>query len=297
MSIQDLYRQSRRAAAVGLAVSLILGAAKLVGGWWGHSIALLSDSVHSLGDAGVAGVVLFALHWSERPADSEHPYGHTRVEAVAGSNVAILLVVSALGIIWESIRTMGEPSPQPATFALWIAGVSFLANEALYYYNSRISRRTGSAALRATAWDQRLDAYTSLAVLVALALIRLGGPAYHAADHIAALLVAVTILWVATGLFWKSLQELMDRQAEPDLVEEVRRQASAVPGVRDIEKLFVRKTGIEYLVDIHVEVDPALTVREGHEIAHEVKNRVVDRIVPVKDVLVHIEPAPDKSPG
>jgi cation diffusion facilitator family transporter len=295
VSAQDLYRQSRRAAALGAAVSLALGGAKLAGGVWGHSIALLSDSVHSLGDAGVAAVVLAALHGSEVPPDREHPYGHTRLEAIAGSNVALLLALSALWIIWESITTFSEPSPEPATFALWIAAASMVLNEALYHYKRGVARRTGSSTIRATAWDHRLDAYSSLTVFMALALVKLGGPAFHAADHIAAVLVALLILWVAATLFWNSLQELMDRQADPELVDTVRREALAVEGVQDVEKLLVRKTGLEYLVDIHVEVNPELSVREGHAIAHSVKDRLIERVVPIRDVLVHIEPGQTKE--
>jgi cation diffusion facilitator family transporter len=295
VKVDELYRQSRRATAVGAAVSLVLGCAKLAGGVWGHSIALLSDSVHSFGDAGVAAAVLAALHGSEIPPDPEHPYGHTRLEAIAGSNVALLLALSAIWIIWESVTTFNEASPEPATFVLWIAAASMVLSEGLYQYKQRVARKTGSSTIRATAWDHRLDAYTSLTVLLALALVRFGGPAYHAADHVAAVLVALVILWVAATLFWNSLQELMDRQAEPDLVDTVRREALAVPRVQNVEKLRVRKTGLEYLVDIHVEVDPELSVREGHEIAHDVKDRLMERIVPIKDVLVHIEPGKTKD--
>ena len=142
----------------------------------------------------------------------------------------------------------------------------------------------------AAAWDQRLDALSSLAVLAALALVRWGGPAWRAADHVAALLVAVVIVWAGSSLFWGGLHELMDRQADPDTLAAVRREAEAVPGVRGVEKLLVRKAGLEYLVDIHVEVDPELTVREGHAIGHAVKDRLLERLVTVKDVLVHIEP-------
>ena len=217
MKVDELYRQSRRATAIGAAVGLALGCAKLAGGVWGHSIALLSDSVHSFGDAGVAAAVLAALHGSEIPPDQEHPYGHTRLEAIAGSNVALLLALSAIWIIWESVTTFNEASPEPATFALWIAAASMVLNEVLYHYKRRVAQKTGSSTIRAYAWDHRLDAYTSLTVLLALALVRFGGPAYHAADHVAAVLVALVILWVATTLFWNSLQELMDRQAEPEL--------------------------------------------------------------------------------
>ena len=292
MSIDDLYRQGRRAALVGLAVTLTLGLAKLAGGLFGHSLALVSDAVHSLGDALAAAAVWGALLWAQHPADSEHPYGHARAEAVAGSNVSLLLILSALAVGWESLRRLGEPTPPPEAYTLIIAACSAVVNELLFRYQARVARRTGSRAVLATAWDQRMDALGSVGVLVGLALARWGGPGCHAADHLAALGVAGLILWAACGLLWGSLQELMDRQAEPEVLEAVRREALAVPGVRGVEKLLVRKAGLEHLVDIHVEVDPAMSVREGHALGHAVKDRVLKQIVTVKDVLVHIEPAP-----
>ncbi len=292
MSIDDLYRQGRRAALLGLVVTLSLGLAKLAGGLLGHSIALISDAVHSLGDALASGAVWGALLWAQHPADPEHPYGHARAEAVAGSNVALLLILSALLVGWESLRTLAEPSPQPHSYTLIIAACSAVINESLFRHQARVAQRTGSRAVLAAAWDQRMDALGSLAVLMGLALAYWGGPTWHAADNIAALAVAVLILWAACRLLWGSLQELMDRQADPELLDKVRREALTVPGVRGVEKLLARKAGLEYLVDIHVEVDPAISVREGHAIGHAVKDRLLKQIITVKDVLVHIEPAP-----
>jgi cation diffusion facilitator family transporter len=292
--IHDLYRQSRRAAFWGCAVSLALAVAKLAGGWFGHSVALVADSIHSFGDALLAAVVWAALRWSQQPADREHPFGHSRAEAVAGFSIALLLVFSAFGAGWESLQAFTEPSHEPPSgITLVIAGASFLLNEGLYQRNRRVARRTGSTAVHAAAWDQRLDALTALAILAALLLTIYGGPSWRLADHVAALGVAVLILVVGYRLFRTSLHELMDAQADPDLVAAIRREALDVAGVRGVEKLLVRKTGLEYLVDIHVEVDPEAPVREGHAIGHAVKDRLVGRFVPVKDVLVHIEPAPD----
>lgn len=292
MNIHDLYTLSRRAMLGGFLITLTLGLSKLAGGWWGHSVALISDGVHSLGDSLAAAAVLGALHWAQQPADREHPYGHTRAEAVAGSNVAVLMILSGLWVGWEALTTMNEPSPAPAWYTVAIAAASIVLNESLYRYSSWVARRSGSRAVLAASWDQRLDALGSLAVLVGLALVRWGGPAWHMADHVAAVIVALVILWTGGHLFWGSLQELMDRQAEPEVLAEVRREAASVPGVLGVEKLLVRKTGIEYLVDIHVEVDPTITVVEGHAIAHAVKDRLQQRLVAIKDVLVHIEPAP-----
>ena len=287
-----LYRQARRAAVWGVALSLALGVVKLAGGWLGHSVALTSDAVHSFGDALTAAAVWGSLLSAQRPADREHPYGHTRAEAVAGSNVALLLVLSGLGIAWEAIATWGEPAPPPEAYTLAIAAVSVVLKEVLYRYESRVAHATGSGAVRAAAWDHRLDALGSLAVLIGLSLAYWGGPAWRSADRAAALAVALVVLWAGGALLWGSVQELMDRQAEPEILDVVRREASAVPGVRGVEKLLVRKTGLEYLVDIHVEVDPEASVREGHAVGHAVKDRLMGCIATIKDVLVHIEPSP-----
>jgi cation diffusion facilitator family transporter len=294
--LQELYRQCRRAALWGVGLGLALGALKLVGGVFGHSEALIADAVHSFGDALTASAVWISLLWAQRPADREHPYGHTRVEAVAGSNVALLLILSGLGMGWEAITTFGEASQKPELYTLAIAAVSILLKEALFRYESNVARRTGSSAVRAAAWDHRLDAIGSLAVLIGLAISIWGG--WREADHVAALAVALVVLWAGGALLWDSVQELMDRQAEPVILDEVRREALAVPGVRGVEKLLARKTGLEYLVDIHIEVDADASVREGHTVGHAVKDRLTANIVTVKDVLVHIEPSPfisDKS--
>ncbi|HVS38144.1 MAG TPA: cation diffusion facilitator family transporter [Gemmataceae bacterium] len=292
-----LYQQARRAAIWGVALSLILGVAKFAGGWLGHSIALTSDAVHSFGDALTAAAVWGSLLWAQRPADREHPYGHTRAEAVAGSNVALLLVLSGLGIAWEALTTLSEPSPRPELFTIAIAAVSMVLKEGLYRFQSRVARATGSGAVRAAAWDHRLDALGSAAVLVGLSLSYWGGPAFHPADRIAAVAVAAVVLWAGGHLLWISVQELMDRQAEPEVLDAVRREASAVPGVRGVEKVLARKSGLEYLVDIHIEVDPESSVREGHAVGHSVKDRLMGRIATIKDVLVHIEPSPHSKPG
>ena len=280
---------------MGLGITLMLGLAKLVGGWTGHSLALLSDSVHSLGDAASAASILVALKWAERPADREHPYGHTRIETIAASNVALLLVVSSFWIVWEAISTWQETGEPPHAFTVFIAVAGVVLNEGAYRYMIAVSRRTGSKSVEVAAWDQRLDVIGSTVVLTGLIVSIWGGPRWHAVDHVAALLVAAIVFSAGAALFWTSVQELMDRQADPGLLATVRALAKQVNGVADVEKLIVRKSGLECFVDIHVEVDGDISVREGHEIGHAVKAHLIANVAAVKDVLVHIEPAPRNS--
>jgi cation diffusion facilitator family transporter len=285
-----LYRDGRRAAAWGLVMSLGLGLVKFLGGLFGGSLALLTDAVNSLADAAVSGALLGALYVAERPADPEHPYGHGRAEAVAGMGVALLLIVVALGIGWEAWISRSEVHPPPATYTLVIAAVCSMIQEGLYRYTSRIARRTGSGALMATSWDYRLDALGGLAVVVGVALARWGGPSWQWADHAAAIAVAAIVLWVGGGLLRQNIDDLIDRQADEDLLEAVRNEACAVPGVREVETLRVRKVGLEYLVDIHIEVDRDKSVESGHAIAHAVKDGLIGRVPAIRDVLVHVEP-------
>jgi cation diffusion facilitator family transporter len=288
--VHDPYRQARKAAAWGIATNLALGASKLIGGLFGASLALLSDAVHSLVDAAISAALFGALVLAERPADREHPYGHARIEAVAGAGLAVLLILLAIGIAWEALATISLHYPAPASFTLAIAAGSALCLEVLFHYTSRVARRTGSAALMATAWDYRLDAVGSLAVLTGVMLARWGGPSWQWADHAAAVVVAATVLWVGAGLLAENVQSLIDRQADPELIRTVRDEALTVPGVLGVETLRVRKAGLEYLVDIHVEVDPEQSVRAGHEIAHAVKDRLICGVGLIRDVLVHVEP-------
>ncbi|HEY5312930.1 MAG TPA: cation diffusion facilitator family transporter, partial [Pirellulales bacterium] len=275
-NIRELYRQSRRAALAGLVVTLSLAAAKLVGGWAGNSLALLSDSVHSFGDALASAAIWGALTWAEQPPDREHPYGHMRIEGVAALTVAVLLVVSGLGVAYEAIVSWHSLLSPPQWYTLPIALVSMLANEAIYRYSIAVARRTGSKAVQTSAWDQRLDVVGSLIVLLGLAVATWAGPSWYVVDKISAVLVALIICCAGGTLFWGSLQELIDRQADAPMLAAIRAEALAVPGVHGVEKLLARKTGLEYLVDIHVEVDPAITVDQGHAIGHSVKSRLVD---------------------
>ncbi len=291
---RPLYREARRAAALGLVINLALGLVKLIGGVVAGTFALVSDAVNSLGDCLASGVVLFALSFAERPADEEHPYGHTRAESIAASNVALIVILSAAAVGWEALERMFTVNNVPPAWTLWIAAANVVIKEGLYRYKTIVGRRTRSAAIVANAWDHRSDALCSLAVLVGLAIVRWGGSAWSWADEAAALVVVGAIVWSGIKLFQQSASELMDPQADAELVAHIRSAAESVPGVCAIEKLFVRKTGLEYLADIHIEVDGQLTVEQGHRIGHAVKDHLINQFPPLRDVLVHLEPFPHK---
>lgn len=288
----SLYREVTQAAVLGLAVNFGLGAIKIVGGLLSGSYALIADAVNSWGDVFTSIVILFALRVAQRPPDSEHPYGHTRAEAIAASNIAMLIMLSALAVGWEAIHRIWDVHGLPPVWSLWIAGGNVAVKEGLYRYKAGVGKRTGSQAIIANAWDHRSDALCSLAVLIGLGVVRWGGTSFMWADEAAALVVVAMILASGMLLFRSSASELMDAQAAGELVECIRVAALSESAVLGVEKLWVRKSGLEYFADIHIEVDPDLTVAEGHRIGHRVKDRLLAHFPILRDVLVHLEPSP-----
>lgn len=293
----EVYQSAGKAALVGVVINLALGIVKLIGGWLGSSFALITDAVNSLGDVVTSLIVVIALRFAQKPPDDEHPYGHSRAEAIAASNVALLVVVSAFAIGWEAIQRIQQPHSIPPLWTLGIAAANVVIKESLYWYKLSVARQTGSTALLAHAWDHRSDAFCSFAVLVGLAIVRWGGAQWISADEFAALVVAAAIIWSAGKLFLESVSELMDVQADEETVATIRTAALSQPGVKGIEKLWVRKSGLELFADIHVEVDPLLSVAEGHAIGHAVKDALRAKFPILRDVLVHLEPwrCPDEG--
>ena len=291
-NVSVLYKEVTGAAVLGLVVNLLLGVVKLVGGIIGNSFALLADAVNSIGDVVTTVVVLFALRVAQRPADAEHPYGHTRAEGIAASNVALLVIISALLVGWEAIQRITVQHDIPPIWTLWIAGANIFIKEGLYQYKVRVGKRTGSSAIIANAWDHRSDALCALAVLIGLGTIRFGGSQFIWADEVASLVVVAAIVWTGIQLFRSSASELMDVQADPEFVGRIRVAALAVAGIEEVETLWVRKSGLEFFADIHIEVDQHLPVAEGHRIGHHVKDRLLAEFPNLRDVLVHLEPFP-----
>ena len=287
-----LYTEVTQAARLGLIVNALLGIVKLVGGIIGQSFALIADAVNSIGDVISTLVVLFALKVAQAPPDEEHPYGHSRAEGIAATNVALLIFVSALLIGWEAIQRLNVVHEIPPVWTLWIAAGNVIIKEGLYRYKVRIGRRTGSVAMIANAWDHRSDALCSLAVLIGLSTIRIGGDRYMCADEIASLLVVAAIIVTSVNLFRRSGSDLMDVQADSELVSQMRSTAEKVPGVELVETFWVRKSGLEYFADIHIEVDANLSVAAGHRIGHAVKDQLLNEFPALRDVLVHLEPHP-----
>ncbi|MDB6016443.1 MAG: Cation diffusion facilitator family transporter [Pedosphaera sp.] len=283
--------RSLRATLLGMVVNTFFAAGKMAAGIFGHSHALMADAVESLADIFSSIVVWRALVVAEAPADEEHPYGHGKAEPIASVIVATMLLLAAVGIALNSIREILTPDrPGPQWFTLPVLVLVIFVKEGLYRFVAREAKSVDSTAVHADAWHHRSDAITSLAAAVGITISLIGGKGYEVADDVAAVVAAVIIAWNGWHLLRPSLNELMDAAPSTEVVDTIRRAAASIPGVQEVEKCMVRKTGHLYFVDMHVEVDPQMSVQQGHTIAHAVKDKVRETVPAVRDVLVHIEP-------
>jgi cation diffusion facilitator family transporter len=273
-----------------MVVNTVLAAGKLAAGIFGHSHALVADAVESLADIFSSIIVWRALVVAAAPADEDHPYGHGKAEPIAAAIVSTMLLLAAVGIALKSVEGIFAPTRGPEPFTLLVLVAVVIIKEALYRFVLRESRSVESSAVRTDAWHHRSDAITSLAAGIGITVALIGGQGYESADNVAAIVAAGIIAWNGWRLLRPSLDELMDASPQTEVIEQVRQIAATIPGVERVEKCIVRKMGYHYFVDMHVEVNPQMTVMRSHEIAHQVKDNIRQRIPTVFDVLVHIEP-------
>jgi cation diffusion facilitator family transporter len=283
-------KRSLRVTFLGMVVNTILAVGKTAAGIFGHSHALVADGVESLADLFSSVIVWRGLVVAEAPADKDHPYGHGKAEPIAAAVVATMLLFAALWIGSTAIREILTPHSMPAPFTLVVLIAVVLVKETLFRHVIRESESVESTAVKTDAWHHRSDALTSLAAAIGIAVALIGGPGYEAADDWAALFAAAIITWNGVHLFSNAASELMDAVADPAVQSQVRKLGESVPGVCNIEKCFVRKAGYNFFVDMHVRVDPQMTVVRAHDIAHQVKDTIRAALPQVRDVLVHIEP-------
>lgn len=286
-----MYVDAGRAAVWGVSVNVALVIVKLTGGILAGSSALIADAVNSIGDVAGALAVRGALNVAQIEADDDHPYGHTKAESIAGLCVALLVAFSAGILALETLKRLGGDLRVPGLIAGCIAAACAIVKEVIYGYTQRIANRLDSSALRAAAWDHRSDALASAAVAVSLLSAPYAGPVGPYIDPIAALCVCVMLVVTGVKIFISTARELMDQQAGDEIVDQVRAISQKVEGVEDVEKLRVRKSGLEYFIEIHVEVDGKISVDTGHRIGHKVKDRLLIEMPRVRDVHVHIEPS------
>lgn len=280
---------------LAICINIVLMLVKISVGLLGNSYALVADGIESASDIFSSLITWAGFQFSLKPADEKHPFGHGRVETLAGMFAGFALLGAAAVIVWNAVVEIQTPHHAPAWFTLPVLIAVVAVKEFLSRRVFAAGNSLDSNALKGDAWHHRSDAITSGACAIGIAVALIGGEGYEAADDWAALAACVVIIINAFLILGRSLHDVLDGNVCPDLLVAINAASASTPGVRNTEKCRIRRSGINLFVDIHVRVDPDISVFEGHEISHRVKDRLMAENPRIQDVIIHIEPA-DHSP-
>ncbi|MBW6509555.1 MAG: cation diffusion facilitator family transporter [Desulfuromonadales bacterium] len=293
----ELHNQQTRAARkvtlIGLVVNVINAGVKMFVGFWANSYALIADGIHSASDMLSDVLVLVASHYGRRQPDKDHPYGHDRYETLATLILGALLIAVAGALVWDSLMRLLTPRElvTPGAIALVVALASIVSKEWIYHYTMRIARQINSRLLEGNAWHHRTDSLSSIVVFVAIGGALLG---ISWLDQLAAVFVALMVARIGFTLIWESLKELVDTALPQDEVNAIRAAVLTIPGVRDVHDLRSRRMANRTLLDIHLQVDPHISVSEGHEVGAWVARLLRNQYDHISDVTFHIDPECDE---
>jgi cation diffusion facilitator family transporter len=288
--VNNATNRSIRWAQAGLLTNAVLVLVKFIAGIVGHANALVADAVESSADIFSSLIVWMGLSIAARPADEDHPFGHGKAEPIAAAVVSLMLLGAAIGIAIISIREILTPHHLPAPFTLFVAAAVIITKEILYRRVSRVGKEIGSTVVAADAWHHRADAMTSLAAFIGISIALIGGPGWEAADDWAALVAAIVIAVNGFRTLKPAISGLMDEAPDSTVKERAIQAASNVDGVRSVENLNVRSSGLGFYVDLHVKADATMSLEAAHEIAGKVKYAILAAIPSCVSVLVHMEP-------
>lgn len=284
------YQLARRIAITGLVVSGCLAVLKISVGLAAGSAATVADGVESAADVFASGLLILGLTVAARPADRNHPYGHGRFEILTGLAIGLMLCVTGAGISYQSFLHIGQPGEPPQAYAVWPLVISLAAKGALSYYKLRAARRIQSGALSADGKNDFVDVISGVTALAALGLTLANPVRFASADSIGGVLVGGIVLFLGMQVIRETSEQLVDTMPDDATLAELRSVAMRVPGVKDVEKIHARKTGLRWHVDMHVQVDPRMTVRDSHVVAGTVKSELRAKLAWIENVLVHVEP-------
>lgn len=292
--MNERYRQTRKATLVGAIANIFLAISKVIIGFMGHSSALVADGVHSFSDLLTDLLVILAAKFAHQKADTDHPYGHDRIETAATVGLAAFLVIVGGLIVLDGIKEVftKQYGDIPHAYVLWVALLSVLINEAVYFYTKKIAEKINSDILRANALHSRSDSASSLVVLIGVAGT-LWGIVWL--DALAAIIVGVMIVKMGAMMAWKNLAELVDEGVEPETLANIKETILSVMGVVAIHQLRTRKMAGKILLDVHIIVAPTITVSEGHHIGDQVLTALYRQVNNLYDVTVHIDSEDDEN--
>ena len=284
-------RAGRRVAFAGIAASAVLACINVIVGVLAHSTSVLATGLEFTGDVVASTIVLGGMIVASRPADANHPYGHGRVEMLAGFVVGLIVMVGGVVICRQSLQKIGEVHAPPGEIAIVALVFAIGVRAVMSAIKFRVGRRIQSGSLVADAWNDAVDILSASAALTAVVLTMVDPERFLAADHYGGFVVGVIVVGIGIRIGREASWELVDTMPAPQMADQIRDAAARVPGVRLVEKSYARKTGLRYQVDLHVHVDGTMTVNESHAIAGHVRAEVRHALPWVADVLVHVEPA------
>ena len=294
-SKEEARKIVQKTTAVGIAGNVVLSAFKLFAGIFGHSAAMVSDAVHSLSDVFATLIAYIGRRISEKPADKEHPYGHERFECIASIILGAVLIATGVRIGMSCVEAIMDKSyltaAEPGLIALVAAIVSILTKEAMFWYTRYQAKRIKSSVFMADAWHHRSDALSSVGALIGIGAARMG---YPIMDSVAGLIISLVILVVAARIISDAVNNMLDRSAEPEVEEEMRKAINDYSIKHDldiaIDSLITRKFGDRVYVDLEIGVDGNMKLKDAHDIAEEVHDMIEDEFKDVKHVMVHLNP-------
>lgn len=286
-----------RTVRMGLGLNAMLALIKGVAGILGHSYALVADAAESIADIGGSIVVWSGLNVASRSPDYDHPYGHGKAEPLATAAVGLILCAAALGILLESTQAVVTPHGAPARFTLVVLVLVIAVKATLFRTVLRVADDVGSRALAADAWHHRADMITSVAAFIGISTTLIGGPGWEWADGAAGAVASIIVFLNGLHILRPALHELMDGAPDREMLERVARAARGVAGVRYIEHLKARKLGNQYLVDLHAQADPSMSLDAAHVLSGCIKSAIREAVPSVQNVLVHMEPYHEMPAG
>ncbi len=281
-------KEMNRVISVSLFANIFLSFTKVLAGMLGNSNALLADGVHSVSDVLTTLVAFIGIKVSNKPPDAGHMYGHSKYEAIASKIIAIFLVVTALGITYNAWMDYFEGKTLvPESIALYAAGLSILIKELLFRYVFRIGNKFNSLALISDAWHNRSDALSSIGAFIGIVLARYG---FLWADPLASTAVAIIILRVGIKIYLDSIDQLVDSSPDESTMQKINEAIAKVSGVLDVDEVKARMVGSDIHIDLKISVDKSITVKEGHDIAVQVEERIVKAVPNCQEIMVHVNP-------
>lgn len=284
------YQTAKKAIFLSILGNLALAIIKGLAGFLGNSFALIADGIESMTDVLSSSLALIGLNYAAKPPDEDHPYGHGKAEPLMTFVIVFFLILATIYIAYTSIYNITHRHEPPKAYTLYILLGIIITKEIFYRIISKKSKESNSTLLEADAWHHRSDAITSLAAFIGISIALYMGDDWAAADDWAALIACVVILINAYLILRPALGEILDEHIYDDFIQDIRATSCEVAGVMGTEKCHIRKQGMQYLVDLHLLVKADITVKNGHDIAHKVKEKLIATYPEILDVLIHIEP-------